>query len=264
MGIQFFKRDPGIRNEMIIINGSSEISKIKESGRIIAGLWDILKRSVVPGVSTLELDEVACDHIKQQGGECAFKGYRGYPANLCISVNHEVVHGIPRADRKLKDGDLVGIDVGVRKDGFIADAARSYLVGSTPSSEALKLTAVTKQSLELGIEQARAGRKVVDISKAVQVAAESAGFSVVRELCGHGVGNSLHQEPEIPNYFRPGYSPVLKPGMSLAIEPMINIGKADVKFLSDGWTVVTRDGSLSAHFEDTVIVTDGDPEIVTR
>lgn len=249
---------------MIIINGSSEISRIRESGKIIAGLWDILKKSIAPGVTTLELDGLACDYILAQGGQCAFKGYRSYPANLCISINHEVVHGIPRTDRKLKDGDLVGIDVGVSKEGYIADAARSYLVGSSPSPEALKLMAVTRQCLELGIEQARAGRKVSDISRTVQKTAEGAGFSVVRELCGHGVGSSLHQEPEIPNYFRPGFSPVLKAGMSLAIEPMVNAGLADVKFLSDGWTVVTRDGSLSAHFEDTVIVTDGDPEIVTR
>ncbi len=249
---------------MIIINSSSDIARIRESGRIIAGLWDVLKRAVVPGVSTLELDSVACDHIRQQGGECAFRGYRGYPANLCISINHEVVHGIPREDRRLKSGDLVGIDVGVRKAGFIADAARSYLVGENPSPEALKLMAVTRQSLELGMAQARAGHKVTDISKAIQRTAENAGFSVVRELCGHGVGASLHQEPEIPNYFRPGHSPVLKAGMSLAIEPMINAGGGEVKFLSDGWTVVTKDGSLSAHFEDTLIVTDGEPEIVTR
>jgi len=249
---------------MIIINSSSNIARIREAGKIIAGLWDVLKNSVAPGISTLELDELACQFIKQRGGECAFNGYRNYPANLCVAINHEVVHGIPRADRKLKSGDLVGIDVGVSKAGFIADAARSYLVGDSPSPEALKLMAVTRQSLELGIEQARAGNKVTDISKAVQRTAENAGFSVVRELCGHGVGASLHQEPEIPNYFRPGHSPVLKAGMSLAIEPMINIGGAEVKFLSDGWTVVTRDGSLSAHFEDTVIVTDGDPEIVTR
>lgn len=249
---------------MIIINTSSEISRIKAAGRIIAELWDVLKRSLKPGISTLELDNIASDFILTNGGECAFKGYRNYPANLCISINHEVVHGIPKADRILRNEDLVGIDVGVRREGYIADAARSYCIGDSPSPESLKLLAVTRQSLEFGIEQSLAENRVSDISKAIQRTAENAGFSVVRELCGHGVGAKLHQEPEIPNYFRPGGSPVLRPGMSLAIEPMVNAGKSDVKFLSDGWTVVTKDGSLSAHFEDTVIVTDGRPEVVTR
>lgn len=249
---------------MIAIHGPSEIDRLREAGRIVARLWDVLREIIVPGISTLEIDRISCEYIQSQGGVCAFKGYHNYPANLCISINHEVVHGIPRADRKLKSGDLVGIDVGVKKDGFIADAARSYCIGDNPSPEKIKLLAVTRQSLDLGISQARSGNKVVDISKVIQKTAENAGFSVVRELCGHGVGANLHQEPEIPNYYRPGSSPVLKSGMCLAIEPMINAGLSDVKFLSDGWTVVTRDGSFSAHFEDTVIVTDTEPEILTR
>jgi methionyl aminopeptidase len=249
---------------MIPINGPAEIALIRRAGSIIAGLWDQLKGCLVSGVSTQELDQLACQYIQNQGGECAFKGYRGYPAGLCISVNQEVVHGIPRSDRRLKDGDLVGIDVGVSWQGFIADAARSYLIGNSPDPRAVKLLAVTRQALELGIEQARPGSRVSNISRAIQDTAEQAGYSVVRELCGHGVGSKLHQEPEIPNFCRPGSSPLLKPGMSLAIEPMINAGGAQVRFLSDGWTVVTADGSLSAHFEDTVIVTDGPPEIVTR
>jgi methionyl aminopeptidase len=249
---------------MIVIHSPSEIERLRECGRIIARLWEQLNKSLISGVSTLEVDQTACEFIKSQGGECAFKGYRGYPANLCTSINHEVVHGIPRNDRKLKSGDLVGIDVGVVKNGFITDAARSYYIGGNPPPEILKLLTVTKESLDLGIARARPGNEIVDISKAVQKTAENAGFSVVRELCGHGVGAKLHQDPEIPNYYRPGPSPKLKLGMCLAIEPMINVGQADVKFLSDGWTVVTYDGSLSAHFEDTIIVTDGDPEILTR
>jgi methionyl aminopeptidase len=249
---------------MIPINSPEEIALIRRAGGIIARLWVRLKERLLPGVSTLELDQLACDHIQSQGGECAFKGYRGYPAGLCISINQEVVHGIPRADRLLKDGDLVGIDVGVRWQGFIADAARSYLIGDRPDPRAVKLMAVTRQALDLGLEQAQPGRRVSEISRVIQNTAEQAGYSVVRELCGHGVGARLHQEPEIPNFCRPGSSPVLRPGMSLAIEPMVNAGGAEVRFLSDGWTVVTADGSLSAHFEDTIIVTEGLPEIVTR
>lgn len=249
---------------MIPIHGPAEVALIRKAGSIIAGLWGLLKGQLAPGVSTQELDQLACRYVQSQGGECAFKGYRGYPAGLCISVNQEVVHGIPRSDRRLKDGDLVGIDVGVRWQGFIADAARSYLIGNSSDLQAVKLLEVTRQALELGIEQARSGCRVSDISRAIQETAEQAGYSVVRELCGHGVGAKLHQEPEIPNFCRPGSSPRLRPGMSLAIEPMVNAGKAGVRFLSDGWTVVTADGSLSAHFEDTVIVSEGHPEIVTR
>ncbi len=249
---------------MIAIRQAWEIERIRSAGQVIAGLWKVLGPKVRPGTATSELDKLAYDFIIDNQAAPAFKGYRGYPATLCISINHEVVHGIPRPERILREGDLVGIDVGTSKNGYIADAARSYYVGGAPSPEILKLLATTKQALELGIQSARPGSKVSDISRAVQQAAESAGFSVVRDLCGHGVGQKLHEEPEIPNYVKSGSSPALAEGMVLAIEPMINAGGHQVKFLSDGWTVVTADSSLSAHFEDTVVVTAGQPLIVTR
>ncbi|MBI4726001.1 type I methionyl aminopeptidase [candidate division TA06 bacterium] len=249
---------------MIAIREDWEIERIKAAGKVIADLWKALAPMVKPGTATSELDRLAYDFINDHQALPAFKGYRGYPATLCISINHEVVHGIPRSERILREGDLVSIDVGTSKQGYIADAARSYYLGSAPSPEILKLLAATKQALELGIQSARAGSKVSDISRAIQQAAESTGFSTVRDLCGHGVGQKLHEEPEIPNYVKSGSSPVLAPGMVLAIEPMINAGGHQVKFLSDGWTVVTADASLSAHFEDTVVVTAGEPLIVTR
>ena len=248
---------------MIPVHGSPAIDKLVACGRIIAEFWEALKPLVVPGAVTAELDAFAEGFITARGGTPAFKGYRGYPATLCISINHEVVHGIPRADRRLAAGDLVGIDVGVCKDRLITDAARSYAVGA-PTPEALKLLALGRQALDDGIASARDGALVRDISRSIQQRAEAAGCSVVRDLCGHGVGEKLHQEPEIPNYVKVGPSPKLKPGMCLAIEPMINSGGHRVKFLSDGWTVVTADGSLSVHFEDTVLVTAGAPLILTR
>ncbi|MDI6740018.1 MAG: type I methionyl aminopeptidase [Candidatus Edwardsbacteria bacterium] len=249
---------------MIPVYSALEIEKLKISGRIIAEFWEALKPMVGPGALASDLDAFAEKFIAARGGTPAFKGYRGYPAALCVSLNHEVVHGIPGPDRILKDGDLVGIDVGVAKDGFITDAARSYHVGQAPSLKAIKLLAVGRQALEDGIAQARAGALVRDVSRAIQEKAESAGFSVVREMCGHGVGGKLHQEPEVPNYVRIEPSPRLKPGMCLAIEPMINAGGHRIKFLSDGWTVVTADGSSSVHFEDTVVVTVGAPLVLTR
>ena len=249
---------------MIPVYGAPAIAKLEACGRIIAEFWQALKPLMAPGAVTAELDAFAEEFIRARGGAPAFKGYRGYPATLCISINEEVVHGIPRANRTLKPGDLVGIDVGASQDGFITDAARSYLVGPAPAPGAVKLAAVGRQALEDGIAAARAGAQVRDISRAVQQRAEAAGYSVVRDLCGHGVGEKLHQEPEIPNYVKLGPSPTLQPGMCLAIEPMVNTGGHRVKFLSDGWTVVTADGGLSAHFEDTVVVTDGAPLILTR
>jgi methionyl aminopeptidase len=249
---------------MIPVYGAPAIAKLAASGKVIAAFWEALKPLMVPGAVTAELDAFAESFIRARGGAPAFKGYRGYPATLCISINEEVVHGIPRADRALKAGDLVGIDVGATLDGFITDSARSYLIGPAPAPEAVKMLAVGRQALEDGIAAARAGAQVRDISRAVQQRAEAAGYSVVRDLCGHGVGEKLHQEPEVPNYVKAGLSPKLKPGMCLAIEPMINSGGHRVKFLSDGWTVVTADGGLSAHFEDTVVVTDGAPLILTR
>jgi methionyl aminopeptidase len=249
---------------MIPLRQDWEIKQVMSAGRVLAGLWQELFPLLKPGTTTAELDKLASQYIGDHQAIPTFKGYRGYPANLCISINHEVVHGIPSASRFLKEGDLVGVDVGVTKNDYIADSARSFYVGSSPAPEVIKLLAATRQALEAGIKQARPGNRVSDISRAVQQTAEQAGFSVVRDLCGHGVGRRLHEEPEIPNYVKPGPSPRLEAGMVLAIEPMINAGGYQVKFLSDGWTVVTADSSLSAHFEDTVIVTDNEPLIATR
>lgn len=249
---------------MIAVRETWEIDRIKSAGGIIAELWPKLRPALVPGTTTAEIDQLAESYILSQGGAPTFKGYRGYPAALCISVNHEVVHGIPSQRRRLEEGDLVGIDVGVTFEGYIADAARSFLVGQSPPPLALRLTAVARQALEQAVEAARPGNRVADLSRVIQRTAESAGFSVVRQLCGHGVGKSLHEEPEIPNFHKTGLTPALKPGMVLAIEPMVNAGGWQVDFLPDGWTVVTSDGSLSAHFEDTVVVTEGDPLVVTK
>ena len=249
---------------MIAIRQPQEIAKLQASGRILRELWDALKPAVVGGTATAELDELAARFIAERGGTPTFKGYRGYPAALCISINDEVVHGIPRPDRQLKDGDLVGIDVGVTLDGYIADAARSLVVGGSPGPEALKLVATARQALDRAIEQSRPGNRIKDLSRAIQETAEAAGYTVVRQLCGHGVGTSLHEAPEIPNFVKAGPSATLRPGMVLAIEPMVNAGAWQVRFLPDGWTVVTEDGSLSAHFEDTVVVTEDQPLVTTR
>jgi methionyl aminopeptidase len=249
---------------MIPIRQDWELEQVLAAGQVLAGLWKELAPLLRPGMSTSDLDNAALQYLGDHGGLPTFKGYRGYPATLCISINQEVVHGIPRPERVMREGDLVGVDVGVTKNDYIADSARSFYIGGSPSPDVIKLMAVTRQALEAGIAQARPGNRVSDISRAVQQTAEAAGFSVVRDLCGHGVGRRLHEEPEIPNYVKPGPSPRLEPGMVLAIEPMINAGGPQVKFLSDGWTVVTADSSLSAHFEDTVIVTGGEPRIATR
>lgn len=249
---------------MIAIREPWEIDRIRAGGRIIADLWEELRPALAEGISTAELDRVADCFIRRAGGTPAFKGYRGYPATLCVSINHEVVHGIPSPKRFLQDGDLVGIDVGVEVEGYIADAARSFLIGPAPAPLALKLSAVARQALERAVEAARPGNRVADLSRAIQRTAEEAGFSVVRQLCGHGVGKALHEEPEIPNFHKPGITPALKPGMVLAVEPMVNAGGWRVDFLPDGWTVVTADGSLSAHFEDTVVVTEDQPLVATR
>jgi len=248
---------------MIAIRQPWEIERIRASGRIIGLLWKVMAPLMVEGVSTAELDRAAEDFIRRQGGRPVFKGYQGYPASICVSINQEVVHGIPNSKRRLQNGDLVGLDVGVILEGYIADAARTFHIGPAPAPEALRLAATTRQALNRAIEAARAGHRLNDVSRAIQTTAESAGYSVVRQLCGHGVGQQLHEPPEIPNFVKPGVSPLLKPGMVLAIEPMVNAGGWEVEFLSDGWTVVTADGSLSAHFEDTVVVTEAEPLVVT-
>jgi methionyl aminopeptidase len=225
-------------------------------------LYDALKPMVKPGVTPKELDAFAYDFIKRNGGKPAFLGYEGYPATLCVSVNEVVIHGIPN-DRPLAEGDIVGIDSGIDLDGYFSDAAMTLPVGAIPK-EAQRLLDVTRECLNLALEQVRPHARISDISRAVFSHATKNGFKVVRQYCGHGVGLGIHEDPQIPNYVSPGPNPRLVPGMVLAIEPMINVGTSDVRLLDDDWTVVTMDGSLSAHFEHTVLVTDSGCEVLTR
>ncbi len=250
---------------MIHIKNAREVDAIRESCRIVAETLNLVKKATKAGITTGELDQMAEDHIRSRGGTPAFKGYRQvgtppFPATLCISINDTVVHGIP-GDRVITDGDLVSLDCGVKKNGFYGDAALSVLVGD--DERKLKLMEVTERSLYLGIEQAVAGNRVHDISHAVQKYVEANGFSVVRALCGHGVGKYLHEDPSIPNYGIKGTGKKLKDGMTLAIEPMVNTGKYEVFELSDGWTIKTVDGLPSAHFEHTILVNGHKPEILT-
>lgn len=227
---------------------------MEAAARVVAETLEALDKAVAVGLTTLELDRIAEEYIRKQGAVPAFKGYSGYPATICASVNNEVIHGIPSGKRKLEDGDIVGVDVGAVLDGYIGDAARTFAVGKV-AQEAGRLMRVTRESLIKGIEQARDGNRVSDIGHAVQSHVEAAGYSVVRKFAGHGIGKSLHEKPEVANYGLPGRGPRLRSGMTLAIEPMVNAGGEDVKVLDDGWTVVTTDGKLSAHFEHTVVVT---------
>jgi len=222
----------------------------------------MLGGEVRAGVSTLDLDRMAEEFIRAEGGEPAFKGYRGFPASICASVNEEVVHGIPSAKRILKEGDVISLDIGVRKGGFYGDAARTFPVGDITEA-ARRLLEATERSLQAGIEMARPDGRVSDISAAIEREVKRSGFSVVRALVGHGVGRELHEEPQVPNYGRPGEGPRLRAGMVLAIEPMVNLGGADVVTLSDQWTVVTADRQLSAHFEHTVAIGEDGPEILS-
>lgn len=231
--------------------------------RIVAETLSSLKGIIRPGVSTKELELFAEEMIRSKGGVPAFKGYRGYPSSICTSVNNQVVHGIPSVTDILQDGDIISIDLGVRYDGFIGDAAVTFPVG-TISAQAEKLIRVTEESLELGIEQARVNNMVSDVSAAIQGHVEANGFSVVRAFVGHGLGRALHEEPQIPNYVVKNSDYQLKKGLSIAIEPMVNAGGHDVSILGDGWTAITIDGSLSAHFEHTVIVGDKTPEVLTK
>jgi methionyl aminopeptidase len=244
------------------INTPDEVERIRESAQIVGRCLLLLGREVRPGVTTKELDRMAEEFIRAEGGEPAFKGYRGYPASICASINEEVVHGIPNGKRVLKDGDVVSLDIGVKKAGFYGDAARTFAVG-TISGAAERLLEATERSLHAGIEQARPGGRVSDISAAIEREVKKGGFSVVRALVGHGVGRELHEEPQVPNYGRPGEGPKLRPGMVLAIEPMVNMGLADVITLSDQWTVVSADKSLSAHFEHTVAIGEDGPVVLS-
>lgn len=247
---------------MIVIRSKEEIALIRKAGKILAATLEKLKKYAKAGVETSELDAIARDEILRQNGYPAFKGYKGFPGNICTSLNEVVVHGIP-SDRALRDGDIISLDVGVRFRDYFADAAITIGIGNI-SDTARNLMAVTKKALYAGIEKAVAGNRVSDISSAVQEYVESNGFSVVRSFVGHGIGAKIHEEPEIPNFGKPGLGARLSTGMVLAIEPMVNAGVFDVEILEDGWTAVTKDRKLSAHFEHTIAVTDREARILTE
>lgn len=246
---------------MISIKSPREIELMRVAGKIVAETHELLKEVIRPGITTLELDTIAEAYIRKSGGIPAFKGYNGFPASICSSINEQVVHGIP-GSTVLRDGDIIGIDIGAVYNGYYGDAARSYGIGHI-DDELKKLLRVTEESFFKGIEFALTGNRLSDISHAVQKHVEAHGFSVVRDFVGHGIGSSMHEEPQIPNYGLPNKGPRLAAGMALAIEPMVNQGKYAVKVLKDGWTVVTADGKPSAHYENTILITDGEPEILT-
>ena len=247
---------------MIVLKSQQEIAYMREAGRIVAETLELIRQAVKPDVTTQELDRIADEYIRERGAIPAFKGYNGFPGSICASVNEEVVHGIP-GPRKLKNGDIISVDIGTLINGFYGDAAMTFPVGEV-APEVAQLLKVTEESLYKGIAQAVADQRLYDISHAVQIHAEEFGYGVVRDYVGHGIGRKMHEDPQIPNYGAPGRGPRLKPGMTLAIEPMINMGTYEVKTLRDNWTVITRDGKWSAHFEHTIAVTDGEPEILTR
>jgi methionyl aminopeptidase len=247
---------------VIFLKSPEEIEKMARAGRIVGKVLKSLKDMIQIGISTKEIEIFAEGQIRAQGGIPAFKGYRGYPASICTSVNEEVVHGIP-SSRKLKNGDIVSIDIGVYKDGFYGDGAATFPVGSVAGSTEALLR-VTEEALYLGIQNAVEGKRLYDISYAIQRHVEENGFSVVRLFVGHGIGRELHEEPQVPNYGSPGQGPRLKKGMTLAIEPMVNAGTREVRVLDDGWTAVTLDGNKSAHFEHTVLITEDEPRILTK
>lgn len=246
---------------MIKVKSAHEIARMREAGQIAAGARALAGSLVEPGITTREIDQEVRRYIKQCGATPSFLGYGGFPAAICCSVNEEVIHGIP-GSRKIREGDLVKIDVGAFYHGYHGDCAATYGAGKI-SEQAQRLLDVTRQSFYEGIKNARPGLRISDISRAVQAYNEENGYSVVRDYVGHGIGTEMHEEPEVPNYFSPRARARLVAGMTLAIEPMVNIGDYDVRRLSDGWTVVTADGSLSAHYENTILITNGEPEILT-
>ena len=248
---------------MIQIHDLDEVGLIRESAQIVGRCLAMLAGEVRPGVSTLDLDRLAEAFIRDSGGEPAFKGYRGFPASICASINEEVVHGIPNGKRFLREGDIVSLDIGAKREGFYGDAARTYPVGQV-SSTATRLLEATQKALDAGIAQARPGNRVSDISAAIEQEVTRHRFKVVRALVGHGIGRELHEEPQVPNYGRTGEGPKLREGMVLAIEPMVNAGTAEVLTLTDQWTVVTADRSLSAHFEHTVAIGPAGPVILSK
>jgi methionyl aminopeptidase len=247
---------------MILIKTDQEIQLMRKAGKIVGDTLAILQEAVRPGITTAELDKIAEDYIRKCGAVPSFKGYYGFPASICASVNSEVVHGFPSKEVVLKEGDIISIDCGAIIDGFHGDAARTFPVGKI-SSDAQKLIDVTRESFFKGVEKAVIGNRLSDISHAIQEYAESFGYSMVRDFVGHGIGRSMHEDPEVPNFGRPGRGPKLLKGMVLAIEPMVNMGDFHVKVLSNDWTVVTVDGSLSAHYENTVAITENGPELLT-
>lgn len=248
---------------MVVCKSAAEIEKMYSAGLIVWGALEKMRTVVRPGISTKELDEVAETYTAEHHARPAFKGYRGYPGSVCTSINQEIVHGIPSPNRRLRDGDILSMDFGVELDGYFADAALTVGVGDI-SPERKKLMSVTRESLEHAIDKARPGNRLGDVSAAVQEWAEKHGYSVVREFVGHGIGTSMHEEPQVPNYGLPGHGPRLQEGLVLAIEPMVNAGRPGVRVLEDDWTAVTADGSDSAHFEHTVAITGNGPWILTR
>lgn len=249
---------------VVTLKSAGEIERMRASGRVVAEVLDAVAAAIRPGIATVELDRLAESIIGgHEGARPAFKGYGGFPASICASVNDEVVHGIPSQSRRLESGDIVGIDVGVLMNGYHADAARTFAVGEVePRTQ--RLLEVTQAALEAGIEAARAGARLGDVSAAIQAVAESAGFSIVRDLVGHGIGQHLHEDPQVPNFGVEGRGLELEPGLVIAIEPMVNLGGAEVRTLEDAWTIVTIDSSLSAHFEHTVAITQNGPDVLTR
>lgn len=245
------------------VKTQQEIKNMRVSGKMLAMVLQTLKEQVTPGMSTKDLDTIAAKKLKELGGEPAFLGYHGFPAVLCVSVNDEVVHGIPRADTILKNGDVVGLDFGVTYDGMITDAAITVVVGTTGSTKVKELIRDTEASLLAGIEQVHGDVPIGTIGAAIQAVLEKKRYGIVRDLVGHGVGHELHEEPNIPNYGRVGKGPLLKTGMTIAIEPMATLGGHEVMVDNDNWTIRTRDGSLAAHFEHTILITEDDAEILT-
>lgn len=248
---------------MIYLKSGTDIAKMRESGKIVFETLELLRSHIKPGVSTLELDKIAYDFILSCGAKPSFKNYNGYPASICASVNNVIIHGIPSKSTVLKEGDIISIDIGAVKDGFHGDAARTFGVGSI-NSEAQRLIDVTEQSFYEGLKYARHGERLGSISATIQQYVENNGFSVIRNYCGHGIGQKLHESPEIPNYGTFGRGIRLAKGMTIAVEPMVNYGKAETDLMGDGWTVKTRDGSLAAHYENTILITDGSPQLLTN
>lgn len=246
---------------MISIKSTSEIEKMRAAGKILSGTFKELEKHIQPGITTKELDKIAYDYILSQGAKPSFLNYGGFPGSICASLNDVVIHGIPD-NTKIKDGDILSLDIGVLLNGYHSDAARTYPVGNI-SSEAKRLIEVTKQSFFEGMKYLRHGERLFSVSATIQDYVESHGYSIVRGYCGHGIGKQLHEDPEIPNYGSFGHGIRLCRGMTVAVEPMVNQGRFETKVLSDGWTVKTKDGKLACHYENTVLITDGNPEILT-